>query len=166
PVVGRQKRKRLLRALLVGDVPERLPVAERLAALLALRNGRLVGLERRERAGRAVCRVCDERRDLGDLISGEALLERRHSVAAVAHLTDDGRLIRLELVEVRPDLALCVRGLERVAAGAARGREHLRSRRARGALLRAAAGTRSKREDEDDPKTEKTQLHRPGTWIR
>src|SRR5438046_3835729 len=148
-VVGREEREGFLRPLVISDVPERLAVAERLVALLAVGDGRVVGLERGERAARAVRRVRDEGRDLVDLRVREALLERRHAVPAVAHLAGDGRLVGFQLVEVRADLALRVRGLEGVATGAARAREHLASGGARsGPGAPAAIGREGNCEEE------------------
>src|SRR5262245_49912300 len=74
PVVGREQRQGLLRSLAVGEVAERLAVAELLAALLAVRDRRVVGLELDARA-RCARRGRDERRDLGDLLPGELTAE-------------------------------------------------------------------------------------------
>ena len=165
-VVGRQQRQGLLRPLAEGDVPEGLPVAEGLVALLAVLDGRVVGLERRERAARGMRHLGDIRGDLRDLAPGEPALEGGHAVAACAHLTGNRRLVRLELIQVRADLALRTGRLEGVAAGAARGREDLRARRAGGAVLRTAAGAYEQDNCEEDPAAKETQLHRPGASVR
>src|SRR3954451_9959912 len=70
--------------------------------------------------------------DLGGL---ELALERRHRTAAVRHLALGRRLVGLQVVEVRPDLAARGGVLERVAAGAVLGEDLLALR---GGLLRAA----------------------------
>src|SRR5215204_1682769 len=70
-----------------------------------------------------------------------------------------GRLVRLQLVEVGPYLALGICGLERVAVAAARAREDLGPRRARG-FLRAAA-VRCEREHNDEDGGCGAELHDP-----
>ena len=55
----------------------------------------------------------------------ELAAERGHHALAVRHAVDDERGRRLRLVEVRPDRAGGARVLQRVAALAAGGREHL-----------------------------------------
>ena len=64
-------------------------------------------------------RIRDER----DLARGQLAAEGRHAVATYAHLVLDGRRVGLQFVEIRPDLALRVRGLEGVAAAAAGARK-------------------------------------------
>src|SRR4029450_2817906 len=138
PVVRREQRERLLRALVVREVAERLPVAELLPALLAVRDRRVVGLELDARARRAR-RGRDERRDLGDLLRRELAAERRHAVPARPHLMLDGGLIRLQLVEIRADLALRAGRLQGVAASASRACEDLAARARRPPAGGAAA---------------------------
>ena len=128
-VVRRQQRERLLGSLPVGHVAERLPEAKRLAALLALGERRLVGFEGEARP-RAARGGRDEGRHLLDLRRRKLHAERGHAVAAVSHLPLDGRLVQLQLVEVRPDLPVRAGRLERVAAAAAGAGEDLRARRA------------------------------------
>src|SRR4051794_29482092 len=75
-----------------------------------------------------------------DLVGLQLALERRHRAAAVRHLTLGRRLVGLQVVEVRPDLATRGGVLERVTAGAVLGEDLLALR---GSLLRAAgAGAR------------------------
>src|SRR5262245_13230860 len=138
PVVGREQREGLLRSLAVGEVAERLPVAELLAVLLAVRDRRVVGLELDARA-RCARRGGDERSDLGDLLRRKLAAERRHPVSARPHLVLDGGLVRLQLVQVRADLALCVGGLQRVAGTAPRACEDLAAGARRTAAGAAAA---------------------------
>src|SRR5207248_9451421 len=104
-VAGGDRVWRLLGPVPVGDVRERLPEAERLLALLAALDGRVVRLERRRLAGRPRGRG-DEGGNLADLCSRKAPLERGHAVAADAHLMGDRGRVRLERVEAGPDLAL------------------------------------------------------------
>src|SRR5262245_23503561 len=139
PVVGREQRERLLGPLAVGEVAKRLAVAELLPVVLAVADGRVVGLEREARS-RDSCRGRDELGDLRDLLGRELAVEGRHAVPARPDLVLDGGLVRLQLVEIRADLALRVRGLERVAAAAPRAREHLAPRAGRAPAGAAAAG--------------------------
>src|SRR3954468_17209346 len=137
-VVAREQVERLLGPVPVGDVRESLAKASRLVALLAAGDRLVVGLEGGGLPGRPG-RVGHEAGDARDLLRRKLLLERRHPVAAVSHLPLDARLVRLQLVEVRPDLTLGARRLERVAGPAAGAREHLAARRARSTTRPTAA---------------------------
>src|SRR5215475_463373 len=143
-VVRSEQRQCLLRAVLVGEVAERLAEAERLPALLAAGDRRLVGLEGDAHL-RRLRRRRDEGRDLGDLLRAQLAAERRHAVAAVAHLPLNGRLVGLQLVEIGSDLAFRAGGRERVAAAAAGAGEDLRAGRAR--MRARAAAARQERQD-------------------
>src|SRR5678816_1651068 len=139
PVVGREQRQGLLRSLAVREVAERLPVAELLAALLAVRDRRVVGLELDARARRAR-RGRDERCDLGDLPRRELAAERRHPVPARPYLVLDGGLVRLQLIEVGSDLTLRAGRLQGVAGTAPRACEDLAARARRPPAGAAGAG--------------------------
>ena len=66
--------------------------------------------------------------------AAELAREGRHAPASARDLLDDGRVARLQLVEVGARLPVRLRGREGVAAAAAGRREHLQRRWARPAL--------------------------------
>ena len=114
-------RERVLRAVLVGEVPERLLEAREPA--LAARELRLVGRElrccRRLRGiRRAPRRAGDEARDLGDVVLAQLVRERRHAAPSLTHLLGDGGEARGDGVEVGADASAGPCSRQRMAIGA------------------------------------------------
>ena len=110
--------ERRLRAVVVGDVPERLLVT----GVVAMTIGELlvIRMERRQRSRVVLGRGGDEARDVPDLAGAEPARERGHAAAAVRDLAHDRVVARLRRVEVRAGLPVRLRRRQRVAAAAAR----------------------------------------------
>src|SRR5919201_5663954 len=131
-----------MRSAVVRDVAECLLVAEEVVAVADLL---LVGTEADQARGAVLRRARDERRDLLDLLRAQLAAEGRHPAAAVRNLANHAVVVGLQLVEVRPDLALRLRGAERVAGAAAGAREHLPAPRRQ---ARASAAARDPERDQ------------------